>query len=171
MGGKNVEEQMDEVVFNGRDGSQVSFRSLYNDDINIDVLIHQLQLLPIILSSCKDTSILDIFVMVRNMSKAKRVIISEVVTLPATNAESERGFSTMRRIKNYLRSTMGDNLLDNLMVLCIHKESLDQIDMVKVLNEFVAKMITRRRLFVAFSKEDLLKKTSTLVFNASTQTI
>ena len=46
MGGKNVEEQMDEVVFNGRDGSQVSFRSLYNDDINIDVLIHQLQLLP-----------------------------------------------------------------------------------------------------------------------------
>ena len=62
MGGKNVEEQMDEVVFNGRDGSQVSFRSLYNDDINIDVLIHQLQLLPIILSSCKDTSIHDIFV-------------------------------------------------------------------------------------------------------------
>ena len=43
MGGKNVEEQMEEVVFNGReDGSQVSFRSLYNDDINIDVLIHQL---------------------------------------------------------------------------------------------------------------------------------
>ena len=88
----------------------------------------------------------DIFVMVRNMSKAKRVIISEVVTLlkllivvPATNAESERGFSTMRRLKNYLRSTMGDNRLDNLMVLCIHKESLGQIDMVKVLNEFVAK--------------------------------
>ena len=47
MGGKNVEEQMDEVVFNGRDGSQVSFRSLYNDDINMDELIHQLQLLPI----------------------------------------------------------------------------------------------------------------------------
>ena len=36
MGGKTVEEQMDEVVFNGRDGSQVSFRILYNDDINID---------------------------------------------------------------------------------------------------------------------------------------
>ena len=81
---------------------------IINDDINIDVLIHQLQLLPIILSSCKDTSIHDIFVMVRNMSKAKRVIISEVVTLlkllipvvvSATNAESERGFSTMRRIK------------------------------------------------------------------------
>ena len=170
MGGKNVEEQMDEVVFNGRDGSQVSFRSLYNDDINIDVLIHQLQLLPIILSSCKDTSIHDIFVMVRNMSKAKRVIISEVVTLlkllivvPATNAESERGFSTMRRLKNYLRSTMGDNRLDNLMVLCIHKESLGQIDMVKVFNEFVAKKITKRRLFGVFSKEDLPKKTSTLV--------
>ena len=178
MGGKNVEEQMDEVVFNARDGSQVSFRSLYNDDINIDLLIHQLQLLPIILSSCKDSSIHDIFVTVRNMSKAKRVIISEVVTLlkllivvPATNAESERGFSTMRRIKNYLRSTMGDNRLDNLMVLCIHKESLDQIDMVKVLNEFVAKKITRRRIFGVFSKEDLPKKTSTLVCNASTQTI
>ena len=170
MGGKNVEEQMDEVVFNGRDGSHVSFRSLYNDDINIDVLIHQLQLLHFILSSCKDTSIRDIFVMVRNMSKAKRVIISEVVTLlkllivvPATNAESERGFSTMRRLKNYLRSTMDDNRLDTLMVLCIHKESLGQIDMVKVLNEFVAKKITRRRLFGVFSKEDLPKKTSTLV--------
>ena len=110
MGGKNVEEQMDEVVFNGKDGSQVSFRRLYN-----------LQLLPIILSSCKDTSIHDIFVMVRNMSQANRVIISEVVTLlkllivvPESDAESERGFSTMRRIKNDLRSTMGDNRLDNL---------------------------------------------------------
>ena len=169
MGGKNVEEQMDEVVFNGKDGSQVSFRSLYN-----------LQLLPIMLSSCKDTSIHDIFVMVRNMSKANRVIISEVVTLlkllivvPESDAESERGFSTMRRIKNDLRSTMGDNRLDNLKwrFVYIHKESLDQIDMVKVLNEFVAKKITRRRLFGVFSKEDLPKKTSTLVCNASTQTI
>ena len=60
MGGKNVEEQMDEVVFNGKDGSQVSFRSLYN-----------LQLLPIILSSCKDTSIHDIFVTVRNMKQGE----------------------------------------------------------------------------------------------------
>ena len=136
-------------------------------------------ILPIILSSYKDTSIHYIYVTVRNMSKAKQVIISEVVTLlkllivvPATNAESERGFSTMRQIKNYLRSTMGDNRLDNLMVLCIHKESLEQIDMmVKVLNEFVAKKITRRRLFGVFSKEDLPKKTSTLVCNASTQTI
>ena len=45
---------------------------------------------------------------------AKKQLISEVFVLlkliivaPATNAESERMFPSMKRIKTYLRSTMG----------------------------------------------------------------
>ena len=49
-----------------------------------------------------------------NFSKAVLTIYSEVVTLlklilvsPATNATSEQTFSAMRRLKTYLKSTMG----------------------------------------------------------------
>ena len=44
------------------------------------------------------------------------------VTLPVTVSTAERSFSTLRRIKTYLRSTMGENRLNGLANLNIHRE-------------------------------------------------
>ena len=52
--------------------------------------------------------------------------------MPATNAASECSFSSMRRIKSYLRSTTG---LNNLMILNIYKEELDELDLRVVAND------------------------------------
>ena len=51
-----------------------------------------------------------------------------LLLMPATNAYSERSFSTMRRIKTYLQSTMGQERLNHLMLLHLHKEKLDDLD-------------------------------------------
>ena len=51
-----------------------------------------------------------------------------ILVMPATNAVSERSFSTLRRVKSYLRSTMNQQRLNHLMIASIYKESLDAMD-------------------------------------------
>ena len=65
-------------------------------------------------------------------------ILKFVLLMPATNAVSERSASAMRRIKNYLRSTMTQTQLKNVMVLHIHKHLFDTIDRTSIHNEFAS---------------------------------
>jgi len=44
-----------------------------------------------------------------------------VATLPITTATAVRSFSTMRRLKTYLRNTMAENRLNGLAQLNIHR--------------------------------------------------
>ena len=45
-----------------------------------------------------------------------------VATLPVTTATSERSFSALKYIKNYLRSTMSDDRLNGLALLFVHRD-------------------------------------------------
>ena len=56
---------------------------------------------------------------------------------PASNANSDRVFSSLRRLKTYLRSTMTQTRIENLMALAIHKEILDKTDLIQAVNTFV----------------------------------
>ena len=93
----------------------------------------------------------------RTLSPAARTFYSEVckvarliLVMPASNAVSERSFSTMRRIKSYLRSTMGQARLNHAMVLSIYKEQLDELDLKTIANEFVSSSEHRLRFFGKF---------------------
>ncbi|KAL4718968.1 hypothetical protein ACJJTC_005154 [Scirpophaga incertulas] len=58
---------------------------------------------------------------------------------PCTTANIERSFSTLRRIKTWLRSTMSENRLNGLYMLSVHRKMLqEKKDEVikKVLNRF-----------------------------------
>ena len=55
-------------------------------------------------------------------------------TIPVTTASAERSFSSLRRPKNYLRSTMGQERLNGLAVINIHKNIPINID--EVINIF-----------------------------------
>ena len=72
--------------------------------------------------------------------------------MPATNATSERSFSALRRIKSYLRTTMSQQRLNNLMVLFIHRDSLDEINLEDVADEFISAKDTRLKVFAKFNK-------------------
>lgn len=67
--------------------------------------------------------------------------------MPATNAVSERSASALRRIKTYLRTTMGQARLNNTMVVHVHKELTDKLDQKVILIEFVTANDDRRKYF------------------------
>ena len=78
--------------------------------------------------------------MFQQLEESRISAMSEVLLLgkifmvmPATNAVSERSFSALKRIKSYLRSTTSNN---RLMVLHVHKDKLDKLDLVKVAKVF-----------------------------------
>ena len=155
--------------------------AVYGDtDLQQYKLEAQLSLLPEVVQAMGyDASrfdiadLLDFFQSLRN---ARKVLLSEICTLgelmlvmPATNDVSERSFSALKRVKTYLRSTTGEGRLNHLMLLHVHKELADGIDMVEVANLFVGDNQRRKQLFGKFSKNDLPMK-STFASKA-TQTV
>ena len=78
------------------------------------------------------------------------LVLKLILVLPATNATSERSFSAMKRIKSYLRSTMGQERLNNLMVLHVHKELVDKIELSEIGNDFINKCPRRQEVFGKF---------------------
>ena len=69
-------------------------------------------------------------------------VVKLVLVCPATNAVSERSATGLRRIKNYLRSAMSQQRLNHLMILHVHKDKTDELDLKSRLNEFVEGMST-----------------------------
>ena len=83
----------------------------------------------------------------RMLLKTVSKVLQLLLILPATNSTSERSFSALRRIKSYLRSTMSQARLNNLMILHYHQELCDTIDMKVIANEYIIKNDTRKNTF------------------------
>ena len=49
-----------------------------------------------------------------------KALLRILLTIPVTNAEAERSFSTLKRLKTYLRSTIGQERLNGLALLAVH---------------------------------------------------
>lgn len=54
-------------------------------------------------------------------------LLQLIVTIPMTTAEAERNFSTLKRIKTFLRSTMNEERLSALGMLSMEKKMLQEI--------------------------------------------
>ena len=54
-------------------------------------------------------------------------LLEIVLVTPISTADSERSFSTMKRIKTYLPNTMLQDKLNSLFCLSIHKEYISKI--------------------------------------------
>ena len=61
------------------------------------------------------------------------------LTLPVTVASGERSFSKLKIIKNYLRSTMGQERLSDLSIISIEKELSENIDVSNIVKTFALK--------------------------------
>ena len=71
-------------------------------------------------------------------------------TFPVTTATAERSFSSLRRIKTFLRSTMSDCRLNNLFLLYIHSSRTDALDLSAVGKKFVSVNSRRMNYFGKF---------------------
>ena len=77
-------------------------------------------------------------------------LVKLVLVMPAINAISECSFSAMRRTKTYLRSTMLQECLNATIVLHVHKESTDALNLQRLSNEFVSKSDYRKSKFPVY---------------------
>lgn len=138
--------------------------SFYKDDFNSDLLCAQLITFGLDFhaaykeqTTTLKPTILDIRDYFKSLSHAQRQLLDQVcravqliLVLPATNATSERSFSALRRVKSYLRSTMGQQRLNNLMVLHVHRDRTDALSLVDVANDFVKDSDQRANVFGKF---------------------
>lgn len=69
------------------------------------------------------------------------------IVLPSSACETERSFSTLRRLKTYLRSTQTQQRLNDLAILNTHREHAEALDLAEAVNEFVSRSQTRRNKF------------------------
>ncbi|CAL9021686.1 unnamed protein product [Prunus brigantina] len=118
-------------------------------DINADDLFSELEVLQMYLPKETKTAI-EVLEFVKvvdcfpNVSIAYRIIL----TLPVTVASAERSFSKLKLIKSYLRSTMSQERLNGLAILCIEKNMLEIIDFEEVIDDFASQNARRSRIFL-----------------------
>lgn len=64
------------------------------------------------------------------------IVLRMALCTPATNCSCERSFSCLKRVKNYLRSTLSQEKLNALALLCIESELMDKISYGDIINDF-----------------------------------
>ena len=69
-----------------------------------------------------------------NIAIALRIFL----TIPVTVASCERSFSKLKIIKNYLRSTMGQERLSNLSIISIEQNIAHQLNYDSIIDEFAS---------------------------------
>lgn len=162
-------EEMECLLVKSCNGEHVvpteEFSSMYGKDLQMGRLSSQLMMLPDLVRTVSDqqqygiksvTSIgtlLDLM----NANTFSKTFLSEVdhllriyLTIPMTSATAERTFSTLRRLKNYLRSTMTQRRLNHIILLHTHKERVDVLDLLAIAKEFVLANDRRRSYFGHF---------------------
>ena len=92
---------------------------------------------------------------VRSMFTQVEALLRFLLVSPASSCTAERSFSALRRVKTWLRSTMGQECLDSLMLCHIHQDRLMDIDPNQIARVFISNgtsniVSTRSRLFGSY---------------------
>ena len=139
------EEELKEVI------------EFYEGDFDASLLRSQLSIFAEDIPDIKDINFSDVLNYLRGLGPGMKRLISEVIRVaklivvcPATNATSERSFSALRRAKSYLQSTMKQLRLNNIMILHLHKDRTDDLNLTEVANEFVSVKEQRKAVFGNF---------------------
>ena len=128
--------------------------NLYSKDLNIERLQVQLSMLPDLVKSntlyshplksvTSICTICDIFnesLVIKNMFSEVHSLLQLYMTIPVTSATAERTFSVLRCMKTYLRSTMTQERLNNVILLHIYKEVTDETNLEEIAQSFSTAM-------------------------------
>lgn len=83
------------------------------------------------------TTILDTYEQCSPNYPVTKKLLLMYATLPVSSATAERSFSTLNHIKSYRRATMGEDRLNGLAKVCIHR----QLSNNDVIQNFVTSII------------------------------
>ena len=135
--------------------------SCFSKDISISELSKQLPLLHDMVKNslpsvksitslhtiCDAMNTNEIF---KEMFSSVHLMLRLILTSPITSATAERSFSALKHLYTYDRSTMTEKRLNNCLLLNIHKDITDSLDLVSIAQEFVSKYDERKKYFGNF---------------------
>ena len=127
--------------------------SAYRSDFkSADTLETQLLLLRSAVNGDQLTNLQSIVDYLKSLTLEQRGYFCEVMKLilvmPATNATSERCFSTLRQLKTWLRATAVQQRINWCMLLHVHKDRTDQLTLPDIVSEFVSHNASRKYCIV-----------------------
>ncbi len=133
----------------------------FGDDFDVEILSRQLislqDLIPdadkVICTSVRDICRhLLVAGSVRNTCFSQVVILVKIYMLfPVTSATCERSFSALRRLKTYLRNTMGQSRLNHAAILHCHQDVVDELNIKELAKQFVSVNSQRVATFGLFT--------------------
>ena len=113
-------------------------------DVNIEQLKVQLAMLPDVIKiafNCSIKKVTNIRTITDAMTKSTiyqnmlcelNKLLLLYLTISVTTTTVERSFSSLRRVITYLRNTMSACKLNNLLLMHVHQNRTDDLDLVKV---------------------------------------
>lgn len=154
---QSIEPEVNVTGTSGRHAIQKDLDDIckhYKDDLDSRRLVTQLEVLRDVCRDRKINTVRDVCLCLMKYSSVYDELFSEVARLlrlflviPATSATAERSFSTMRRLKTYLRSTMTAQRLNSVMVMHAHTDMLDELNDINTVVEFVGRNNRRKDIF------------------------
>ena len=77
-------------------------------------------------------------------------LIQIFITIPVTTATAERTFSSLKKLKTFLRSTMTQLQLNALILMYVHRDLTESMDLTDIAGSFVSVNDRRRFYFGCF---------------------
>lgn len=135
----------------------------YYADIDVDFLEAEKEVWKTIFCDSNPNCFRDIHKTIKSLPSCKKLMIPTMIKLcelilvnPATSCTAERSFSTARRLKTWLRSTMTNQRFNSLAILNTYKTFTDKLDLCKIAKDFVSKNDERYNQFGRFTVADFI---------------
>lgn len=146
----SILQEMEDLLIKSCNAVQMkpsaAFCTMYKDGLQMDRLTTQLSTLPDLLKTVNDQQRLGIRKVtsigtvnqLMNANDFSKTFLSQLdqllriyLTIPMTSTTAKRSFSTLRRLKSYLRSTMTQKRLNHVL-LHTHKDWTDEINVLQL---------------------------------------
>ena len=146
----SILQEMEDLLINSCNAVQMkpsaAFCTMYKDGLQMDRLTTQLSMLLDLLKTVNDQQQLGIQKVtsigtvnqLMNANDFSKTFLSQLdqllriyLAIPMTSATAERSFTTLRRLKSYLRSTMTQKRLNHVL-LHTHKDRTDEINVLEL---------------------------------------
>lgn len=142
------------------DSLDPGLESYLKDDFDLDRLKTQLSLVKDMVANAQDLRVtrvtnvrtisdaMNTSCIYKNMLNEVHKLLKLYYTFPVTTATSERSFSSLRRLKSFLRTTMTECRLNNLFLLYVHKSVT--LNLTCIATDFVSVNSRRMKYFGKF---------------------
>jgi len=148
--------ELEAILVSGQINEKVAclYPELASDGRSFQTQMDMFHSLPEIMRSPTSPNLEVCTSVLRNMTQAMRAMFPHVESLvrlllvnPASSATAERSFSSLRRLKTYLRSTCGQQRLNGIALCHVHKDIIDNINVDEIMKEFILSRDNRAAIF------------------------